>query len=59
MTNREWFDYTEEELRGNPARQREVFRRMIQVLEKHGECRYVFHRLALHLFGDDMDDTHR
>jgi hypothetical protein len=42
------FDMVASEI--NQERQKEVFRRMIQNLEKVGECRGVYHNLAFVLF---------
>lgn len=57
MPDREWFDWTEEEIERDKAKQAALFKRMIQRLETDGHCRYVFHRLAFVLFGDDMESA--
>lgn len=55
MSSKEWFDYTDDDLQ-NTDKQKEVFCRMIRLLEDKGKCRYIFHRLAFTLFGDSFGD---
>lgn len=50
----EWFDYTEVELK-DKEKQKEVFQEMLMRLERMGDCRYIFHRLAKELFDDDLN----
>lgn len=49
------FDYTEDELKADPEKRKQVFNEMLNRLEDEGNCRYVFHALAYVLFGDRLD----
>lgn len=55
MEPREWFDYAADDLK-DEAKRKEVFKRMLQVLEKRGDCRYVYHRLSISLFNEDIGE---
>ena len=52
---KEWFDYNKEDLK-DVEKCKEVFARMLRVLENDGHCRGVFHLLAFELFNDDMEN---
>lgn len=48
------YGFSAEELRANDRKREEVFRAMLARLENAGQCRSVFHNLALALFNDDL-----
>lgn len=52
---KEWFDWTEEDLLDD-EKQKQIFGKMLRVLENDGHCREVFHRLASLLFNDSMEN---
>lgn len=54
MSEKEWFEYSAEELRASDVKRQEVFEHMLRRLEADGHCRHVFHHLALALFNDDL-----
>ena len=47
-------DFSLEDLK-NQENQKRVFEVMLHTLEVEGKCKYVFHRLALTLFGDTLE----
>lgn len=50
--NEPWANYTAEDFT-DPQKRKEVFEVMLRRLEDEGKCRFVFHQLALALFGED------
>lgn len=49
-------DYLTETLRTEESARLEIFAQMLRTLEKHGECRAVYHRLAYVLFGNSLGE---
>lgn len=47
-------DYLTSHMRDNPEAQIEIFSQMLYVLELYGECRDVYHRLSIVLFGQNL-----
>ena len=49
-------DYLSFHLRDDKTAQMEVFQEMLHELERVGECRVVYHRLAYVLFGNTLGE---
>lgn len=49
-------DYLTETLATEIETRKEIFREMLEVIERVGLCRHVYHRLALVLLGDSLSD---